>query len=388
MRSTDFNTPPLKLIIMAFIVVVMLHVLMAMALIKVKTFSPTVEPTQTSSAIEIQLVTLPPVQVKKSEPESALSLTAIKKESHSHSNSKPKSLEESKQVQSLEAVKAPNNEEDAEQVEAFKKLESSEYIENIEQAQAQKQTENSTSEEHPDSASKASVVTTVTTVIKKSDSDGGSASEVLTAKPSYDSSYAKMSTNPSGGSSIQDEQRRIAAAQAQYAAQMKEKIPTHPNRDKKSASDTKAAIDSQALKQAAEKAAQTKPNQEGHAVATAQAEKATQAKITAQHIEQAASDTPAKFDVGSAKWLSEPKFNFSNHATFGMQSKQTRTVLLSLLVKSSGVIESVAIDKPSGNVTFDREASQQIRKGKLQPFMKNNAAVKGKVIIPVEYESP
>ncbi len=394
MRSTDFNTPPLKLILMAIIVVVGLHILTAVALIKVKTSVPAIETIQTSSPIEIQLLTLPPVQMANSKPDSPRSSETIKEDSQA--KSEPAPVEDSKQKEDLQPVNEPNKEE-PEQVEASKQVERSEPIEEFTQVQDSEQAEDinqvqdSKLEENLDSASEiniveraATTVTTVTTGIKKSDSDAGSGSKVTETPITYDNTYTSHSTNPSTpntmvtgflGKNNEDESRR-GRAKPPIVESIKQ-----------------ISKDINKVKKAAELAAQKSFNQEGQAIDTTKEAKAAQQKVTAQSKESvmndpAVSDTVATFDTRDARWVSDPTFDFSGKAKFGMGSKQTRSVLLSLIVNKSGVIESVAIDKSSGNIVFDREAMQQIRKGKLQPFMKNDVAVKGKVIIPVEYESP
>ncbi|WP_201594669.1 energy transducer TonB [Psychrobacter fulvigenes] len=401
MRSTDFNTPSLKLILMALLVAVGLHVVTAVALMNVKTSTPTVEPIQTSSPIEIQLLTLPPVQVENSKPESPRSSETIKEDSQA--KSEPAPVEDSKQKEDLQAIDEPNqevpNQEEPEQVAASEEVENFEPIEEFTQVQDSEQAEDinqvqdSKPDENLDSASKtntstveraATTVTTVTTVIKKSDSEAGSGSKVTESSPVYDNTYTSHSTNPSTpntmvtgvlGNNSEGGNRRGGA-----------KPPTIE-------STAQTPKDISAVKNAAGLAAQKDFSQEGRETDTTKEEKAAQQKVTAQSKESvmndsAVNDPVATFDTRDAEWVSTPKFHFSDKAKFGLESKQTRTVLLSLMVKRDGRIESVNREQPSGNTVFDREAMQQIKKYQLQPFMKNDVAVRGKVIIPVEYEAP
>lgn len=401
MRSTDFNTPSLKLILMALLVAVGLHVITAVALMNVKTSTPTVEPIQTSSPIEIQLLTLPPVQVENSKPESPRSSETIKEDSQA--KSEPAPVEDSKQKEDLQAIDEPNqevpNQEEPEQVAASEEVESFEPIEEFTQVQDSEQAEDinqvqdSKPDENLDSASKtntstveraATTVTTVTTMIKKSDSDAGSGSKVTESSPVYDNTYTSHSTNPSTpntmvtgvlGNNSEGGNRRGGA-----------KPPTVE-------STAQTPKDISAVKKAAGLAAQKDFSQEGRETDTTKEEKAAQQKVTAQSKESvmndsAVNDPVATFDTRDAEWVSTPKFHFSDKAKFGLEPEQTRTVLLSLMVKRDGRIESVNREQSSGNTVFDREAMQQIKKYQLQPFMKNDVAVRGKVIIPVEYEAP
>lgn len=401
MRSTDFNTPSLKLILMALLVAVGLHVITAVALMNVKTSTPTVEPIQTSSPIEIQLLTLPPVQVENSKPESPRSSETIKEDSQA--KSEPAPVEDSKQKEDLQAIDEPNqevpNQEEPEQVAASEEVESFEPIEEFTQVQDSEQAEDinqvqdSKPDENLDSASKtntstveraATTVTTVTTMIKKSDSEAGSGSKVTESSPVYDNTYTSHSTNPSTpntmvtgglGNNSEGGNRRGGA-----------KPPTIE-------STAQTPKDISAVKKAAGLAAQKDFSQEGRETDTTKEEKAAQQKVTAQSKESvmndsAVNDPVATFDTRDAEWVSTPKFHFSDKAKFGLEPEQTRTVLLSLMVKRDGRIESVNREQSSGNTVFDREAMQQIKKYQLQPFMKNDVAVRGKVIIPVEYEAP
>ena len=396
MRSTDFNTPSLKLILMALLIAVGLHVLTAVALMKVKTTAPTVEPIQTSSPIEIQLLTLPPVQVENSKPESPRSSETIKEDSQA--KSEPAPVEDSKQKEDLQAIDEPNQEEPeqvaaSEEVESFEPIEEFTQVQDSEQAEDINQVQDSKPDENLDSASKtntstveraATTVTTVTTMIKKSDSDAGSGSKVTESSPVYDNTYTSHSTNPSTpntmvtgglGNNSEGGNRRGGA-----------KPPTIE-------STAQTPKDISAVKKAAGLAAQKDFSQEGRETDTTKEEKAAQQKVTAQSKESvmndsAVNDPVATFDTRDAEWVSTPKFHFSDKAKFGLEPEQTRTVLLSLMVKRDGSIESVNREQPSGNTVFDREAMQQIKKYQLQPFTKNDVAVRGKVIIPVEYEAP
>ena len=396
MRSTDFNTPSLKLILMALLIAVGLHVLTAVALMNVKTSTPTVEPIQTSSPIEIQLLTLPPVQVENSKPESPRSSETIKEDSQA--KSEPAPVEDSKQKEDLQAIEEPNQKEPeqvaaSEEVESFEPIEEFTQVQDSEQAEDINQVQDSKPDENLDSASKtntstveraATTVMTVTTMIKKSDSDAGSGSKVTDSSPVYDNTYTSHSTNPSTpntmvtgglGNNSEGGNRRGGA-----------KPPTIE-------STAQTPKDISAVKKAAGLAAQKDFSQEGRETDTTKEEKAAQQKVTAQSKESvmndsAVNDPVATFDTRDAEWVSTPKFHFSDKAKFGLEPEQTRTVLLSLMVKRDGRIESVNREQSSGNTVFDREAMQQIKKYQLQPFMKNDVAVRGKVIIPVEYEAP
>ena len=396
MRSTDFNTPSLKLILMALLVAVGLHVITAVALMNVKTSTPTVEPIQTSSPIEIQLLTLPPVQVENSKPESPRSSETIKEDSQA--KSEPAPVEDSKQKEDLQAIDEPNQEEPeqvaaSEEVESFEPIEEFTQVQDSEQAENINQVQDSKPDENLDSASKtntstveraATTVTTVTTMIKKSDSDAGSGSKVTESSPVYDNTYTSHSTNPSTPNTM------VTGGLGNNSEGGNRRGGAKPPTIELTAQTPK---DIKAVKKAAGLAAQKDFSQEGRETDTTKEEKAAQQKVTAQSKESvmndsAVNDPVATFDTRDAEWVSTPKFHFSDKAKFGLEPEQTRTVLLSLMVKRDGSIESVNREQPSGNTVFDREAMQQIKKYQLQPFTKNDVAVRGKVIIPVEYEAP
>lgn len=396
MRSTDFNTPSLKLILMALLVAVGLHVITAVALMNVKTSTPTVEPIQTSSPIEIQLLTLPPVQVENSKPESPRSSETIKEDSQA--KSEPAPVEDSKQKEDLQAIDEPNQEEPeqvaaSEEVESFEPIEEFTQVQDSEQAEDINQVQDSKPDENLDSASKtntstveraATTVTTVTTMIKKSDSDAGSGSKVTESSPVYDNTYTSHSTNPSTPNTM------VTGGLGNNSEGGNRRGGAKPPTIELTAQTPK---DIKAVKKAAGLAAQKDFSQEGRETDTTKETKAAQQKVTAQSKESvmndsAVNDPVATFDTRDAEWVSTPKFHFSDKAKFGLEPEQTRTVLLSLMVKRDGRIESVNREQPSGNTVFDREAMQQIKKYQLQPFMKNDVAVRGKVIIPVEYEAP
>ncbi len=65
MSSTDFNTPPIKLIMLAVSLVVGLHVLTAVALVAIKPPAPTIELPTVTPPIEIQLLPPPPVEIEE-----------------------------------------------------------------------------------------------------------------------------------------------------------------------------------------------------------------------------------------------------------------------------------------------------------------------------------
>ena len=298
----------------------------------------------------------------------------------------------------MQAIDEPNQEEPeqvaaSEEVESFEPIEEFTQVQDSEQAEDINQVQDSKPDENLDSASKtntstveraATTVTTVTTMIKKSDSDAGSGSKVTESSPVYDNTYTSHSTNPSTpntmvtgglGNNSEGGNRRGGA-----------KPPTIE-------STAQTPKDISAVKKAAGLAAQKDFSQEGRETDTTKEEKAAQQKVTAQSKESvmndsAVNDPVATFDTRDAEWVSTPKFHFSDKAKFGLEPEQTRTVLLSLMVKRDGRIESVNREQSSGNTVFDREAMQQIKKYQLQPFTKNDVAVRGKVIIPVEYEAP
>lgn len=93
MSSTGLDAPPFKLIFMAIIIVVGLHVLTAVALVAVKTPELKIEPKKETPPIEIELVTPPPplveIEEKKIEEKKSEPVREVKSEPKPQSQPKP-----------------------------------------------------------------------------------------------------------------------------------------------------------------------------------------------------------------------------------------------------------------------------------------------------------
>ncbi|WP_230656618.1 energy transducer TonB [Psychrobacter sp. I-STPA10] len=95
-----------------------------------------------------------------------------------------------------------------------------------------------------------------------------------------------------------------------------------------------------------------------------------------------------EFPLTGDRWLIKPKFSFPQLAMRRMNPGETDTVTLRLTVDTQGNIEKAEVVKSSGNLHVDRFARQQVRRGKILPFIHEGKLVKGMVTIPVTYVKP
>ncbi|MBB3107178.1 colicin import membrane protein/protein TonB [Psychrobacter luti] len=327
MNSTDLDTPPLKLILIAIVIVVGLHVLTAVALVAMKPAEPTIKPPVDTPPIEIEFVSLP----------------------------------------------APNTEPEieAEQAAAQQKTQSKVKPERIEPPKPQPQ-------QKPIAESNTKVVTVKPTIktleIKNKKADIEPVAKVERKKPGIIKKEA-----PKIDTSMADEQRRIIAAQAEKAAQ-----DAHARAvvDAKAAREAQAQADAKAANDAAKKSAEIK-------AAIQAAEAAVRAKAdAAAKAAASASNEPVNFTASNANWASAPNFSFPERAAKRARSGDTLNVVLVLRVNKQGSIDSVRIVQSSGNAIVDKEAQRQVRSGKFKPFTKNGVPVVGNVTLPIAYAIP
>ena len=95
-----------------------------------------------------------------------------------------------------------------------------------------------------------------------------------------------------------------------------------------------------------------------------------------------------EFSSSEIRWRIKPEFSFPRVAMRRMHPGETYTVNLRLDVDTQGNIEQVEIIESSGNLHIDRFARQQVRKGKILPFIHEGKLVKGMVTIPITYVMP
>lgn len=246
MSSTGLDAPPFKLIFMAIIIVVGLHVLTAVALVAVKTPELKIEPKKETLPIEIELVTPPPppieIEEKKIEKKKSEPVREVKREPKPQSQPKAKP----KAAPVKKAKPKPATKPVAKVVE----------------------------KEKP----KVPIKKPNTKDVRQ---------EII--KP--------VLQTPVDDSFVADEQRRIIAAQAEKAAQAEREAQTQRLADAKAAKEAReaqAAADAKAAKDAREAQA---------------AQKAAAAKAVADaKAAAAASNEPVSFSGKDARWITPPRF--------------------------------------------------------------------------------
>ena len=328
MSSTDLETPPLKSILIAILVVVGLHVLTAVALVAMKPSAPKVALPKQTPPIEIELVSLPAALPK--EPEKVVK--SVEKEvtkvviDKSTPAPKPQAIIKPKPV--TETPKQPVVQERKPDITPLVKKEKTTSI--AQEKPSQKQTK----QEEPN--------------------------------PAIDKAISEQLANNQKVNNQQAEQRRLVAAQAEKAAQ---EVQLQQAQEAQRVANAKAARDAQA-KASAEAARAAK-----------QAEEAAKAA--------AESNEPVNFTASSANWVSAPNFSFPERVARRANSGDTLNVVLILRVNKQGGIDNVRIAQSSGNAALDKEATRQVRSGKFKPFT-NNAGVPvvGNVTLPVSYAVP
>ena len=330
MSSTDLETPPLKSILIAILVVVGLHVLTAVALVAMKPSAPKVALPKQTPPIEIELVSLPaalpkePVKVVKSV-EKEVTKVVIDKSTPAP---KPQAIIKPKPV--TETPKQPVVQERKPDITPLVKKEKTKSI--AQEKPSQKQTK----QEEPN--------------------------------PAIDKAISEQLANNQKLNNQQAEQRRFVAAQAEKAAQ--------------------EAQMQQAQVQEAQRVANAKAARDAQAKASAEAARA--AKQAEEAAKAAAeSNEPVNFTASSANWVSAPNFSFPERVARRANSGDTLNVVLILRVNKQGGIDNVRIAQSSGNAALDKEATRQVRSGKFKPFT-NNAGVPvvGNVTLPVSYAVP
>lgn len=221
MSSTDLEAPPLRLILIAIILVVGLHLLTAIALVIIKAPMLKDEPIKETPPLEIQMVTLPTQPIENV-------VTEVEEVPQSKAESiptpKPKPKPEPKTQQKMKAVTPVDP-----------VVREEEPI-----VQKEKPVQTPPIKEPP---------------VKKKIED----------KP------------PVIDKSVADEQRRIIAAQAEKTAQQAERqaqAKALQEAQAQAARDAQAQADANAAKEAAQKAAQAKAEREAEAAARAKAEAA------------------------------------------------------------------------------------------------------------------
>lgn len=326
MSSTDLEAPPLRLILIAIILVVGLHLLTAIALVIIKAPTLKDEPIKETPPLEIQMVTLPTQPIENV-------VTEVEEVPQSKAESIPTSKPEPKP--------------------------------------------------EPKTQQKMKAVTPVDPVVREEEPIVQKEKPVQTPPIKEPPVKKKIEDKPPViDKSVADEQRRIIAAQAEKTAQQAERqaqAKALQEAQAQAARDAQAQADANAAKEAAQKAAQAKAEREAEAAARAKAEAAAKA---------AASNEPVNFTASAANWASAPNFSFPDRAARRARSGDTLNVVLVLRVNKQGGIDSIRVAQSSGNPLLDKEAQRQVRSGKFKPFTKNGAPVVGNVTLPIAYAVP
>lgn len=328
MSSTDLEAPPLRLILIAIILVVGLHLLTAIALVIIKAPTLKDEPIKETPPLEIQMVTLPTEPIENV-------VTEVEEVPQSKAESIPTSKPEPKP--------------------------------------------------EPKTQQKMKAVTPVDPVVREEEPIVQKEKPVQTPPIKEPPVKKKIEDKPPViDKSVADEQRRIIAAQAEKAAQQAERqaqAKALQEAQAQAARDAQAQADANAAREAAQKAAQAKAEREAEAAARAKAEAAAKAAA-------AASNEPVNFTASAANWASAPNFSFPDRAARRARSGDTLNVVLVLRVNKQGGIDSIRVAQSSGNPLLDKEAQRQVRSGKFKPFTKNGAPVVGNVTLPIAYAVP
>ena len=221
MSSTDLEAPPLRLIFIAIILVVGLHLLTAIALVIIKAPTLKDEPIKETPPLEIQMVTLPTQPIENMVTE----------------------VEEVPQSKA-ESIPTPKPEPKPE----------------------------------PKTQQKMKAVTPVDPVVREEEPIVQKEKPVQTPPIKEPPVKKKIEDKPPViDKSVADEQRRIIAAQAEKTAQQAERqaqAKALQEAQAQAARDAQAQADANAAKEAAQKAAQAKAEREAEAAARAKAEAA------------------------------------------------------------------------------------------------------------------
>lgn len=221
MSSTDLEAPPLRLILIAIILVVGLHLLTAIALVIIKAPMLKDEPIKETPPLEIQMVTLPTQPIENV-------VTEVEEVPQSKAESIPTSKPEPKP--------------------------------------------------EPKTQQKMKAVTPVDPVVREEEPIVQKEKPVQTPPIKELPVKKKIEDKPPViDKSVADEQRRIIAAQAEKAAQQAERqaqAKALQEAQAQAARDAQAQADANAAREAAQKAAQAKAEREAEAAARAKAEAA------------------------------------------------------------------------------------------------------------------
>ena len=316
MSSTDFNTPPVKLIMLAVSLVVGLHVLTAVALVAIKPPAPNIELPKVTPPIEIEMITLPPPPIESEEVVIEEREEEPVKKVKTQPKAKPVAAAKPKVVKKTKSIDKPKP--------AVKKT-----VKPV--------------EDKPD-------------VIKKKPTE--------TVKPN-NNQQLPMTNQPTAA---EIEANRLEAQRLE-AERRKIQTALEAEELRKAQALAKAAQDK--VNAEAEKAAQLQAQKDVELKAKEEAQKAEQAKTAA-----AASNEPVSYgNIGKSSWSKEPIFTSIKNKDYGLQGFEA-SISVSMSVDSNGNIGNIRKSKSSGNSEFDRDFIRALSKAKLHPATRGNNPTK------------
>ena len=363
MASTNPNTSSLKLIVAAIGIVVILHLLTAMALVMINPPTPITAPPKALPPIEIQLLP-PPVEIEPlkidsieiAQPEPVLQVKAqpkVKPVAAAKPQVVKKAIEKIKPA-SKKVIIAPVTQEKTEPNEPKLPI-----AKTAKQAPAAAKPVN----EQPLDIVTKSRISTASADAKRAQ-DMADAKAVADAKQAQDIADAKAVADSKRAQDIADAK---AVADNKRAQDMADAKAVADSKRAQDMADAKAVADSKRAKD----------------IADAKAAAKAQAKI------EAANNEPMSFTAGNADWAgSPPNFSFPSRAERAARSGDSFTVGLLFRVNKQGGIESVKVASSSGNALLDKTAVQQAGKGKFKPFTKDGMPRVGNVTLSVTYKMP
>ena len=337
MASTNPNTSSLKLIVAAIGIVVILHLLTAMALVMVNPptpiTTPITAPPKALPPIEIQLLP-PPVEI---EPLKIDSIEIAQPEPVLQVKAQPK-------VKPVAAAKP----------QVVKKA-----IEKIKPASKKVIIAPVTQEKTEPNEPKLPIAKTA--------KQAPAAAKPVNEQPLDIVTKSRISTASADAKRAQDIADAKAVADSKRAQDIADAKAVADSKRAQDIADAKAAADSKRAKD----------------IADAKAAAKAQAKI------EAANNEPMSFTAGNADWAgSPPNFSFPSRAERAARSGDSFTVGLLFRVNKQGGIESVKVASSSGNALLDKTAVQQAGKGKFKPFTKDGMPRVGNVTLSVTYKMP
>ena len=319
MSSTDFNTPPIKLIMLAVSLVVGLHVLTAMALVAIKPPAPTIELPTVTPPIEIQLVPPPPVEIEevviKEIKEEPVKKVKIQPKAKPVAAAKPKIVEKHK----------------AKPVDKLKP------------------TVNKTIKQEP-TITELSSLPTDTNPTKE---DLAERARIL---------------NEARESKERESKEREAKERESKERESKEREAKEREAKEREAKEREAKEREAKEREAKEREAKEREAKEREA-------KEREAKEREAKEREAAAQPVSYGNIGKSSWSREPKFTSIKNKDYGFQGFEA-SISVSMSVDSNGNIGNVRKSKSSGNNEFDRDFIRALSKAKLHPATRGNNPTK------------